>query len=167
MPTDFRRSPWGSTKSQVKAVETDQLVEEADDQLIYKGTIAAFPCHMLYHFEGDVLVRGSYHIDHHDDGMDGVAYRRLYELLESKYGPAPENREWKGIRRVDIRTVGELGEAVAAGLLNVSTCWSAEDTNIVLKLGDDDDSYNAYVVLGYYHASHFRATRRPADVELL
>jgi hypothetical protein len=154
-------------KSDVKALEAVPPQFEADDRLVYEDTMVGESCHVVYSFADGRLHLGMYLFDNHDDRLDAVTFTRLRELLEAKYGSADVEFDWSHpYKRVDMPTVGDLGTAVAAGLLRVMAQWLVGDTHILLWLKDDEENYNARVNL--YYADHaFQQSRPPSGSEHL
>lgn len=89
---DFRGLPWGSTREQIRAAETWELVEERQDGLLYQGTIAGLNA-LVYYFilpETNQLAAARYVIvdNYHpfnDSGYTIEDFRNLASLLEQKY----------------------------------------------------------------------------------
>lgn len=139
------------TPTEVRATETGIFVTALDENcLAFQAELVGFPCSIHYEFtpHGE-LCCGTYFFDSPDDRLDAVTFNRLHELLNRKYGEGDFQEHWKSYRRVSIETIGDLGQAVAAGLLNVSVRWSTPEADILLALGDDEKAYEAHVILSY------------------
>ena len=60
---DFRNSCWGDTKEEVISAENGEIAEQDGKNLLYLGDIDGTNVCIIYKFEDDKLVGGSYTLD--------------------------------------------------------------------------------------------------------
>jgi len=132
-------------------VELGQPAVNNDETLAWDTTMVGFSCLVAYTFADNRLVSGGYLFDDPDDGMDGVVYTRLSESLTAKYGDVAEHIQWLNpIRRVNVETIGDLGNAAGAHYLSANRYWQTATQNIALRLVPKDGEYGAQVLLTYH-----------------
>jgi len=143
---DFRSVSWGMTIEEVKQSEKLELLHEGDADLLYSSEyVAGLPATIIYRFQNQKLVQGSYTFDAlHSNANDYIDdYNNIKEALTKLYGnPLVDEQVWKDDLFKDDPS--SYGLAVSAGQLLYATQWETETTAIVLGLSGDN-----------YEISHF------------
>lgn len=131
----FRKTTWGMTKEQVKKTENSESIQEDDEILAYKGTVADLDCIIGYVFADGKLVRTKYRVlETHTNRNDYISdYNSLKKILTEKYAkPKDDKTVWKNdLYRTD-RT--EWGFAVSLGHLVYYCKWENNESDIILYL---------------------------------
>ena len=137
----FRKTKWGMTISEVKALESLKVVREGDNQLTYKTEVARKDVLLLYTFINNQLVSATYLlISPHSNKNDYIQdYRDFKLILEKKYGkPERDETVWKNELFQD--QLSGWGTAVSIGHLVFYSEWETLLTNIrTTVLGDNFD----------------------------
>ncbi|MHC4523317.1 MAG: hypothetical protein ACYSWY_07545 [Planctomycetota bacterium] len=147
-PTDFRQARWGMSKEQVKGAEKKaEFVDEDEELLLYKGTLAGFDVSIVYVFVSGQLVRGAYFTDRtHSNKNNYISdYHKLKALLAKKYGlPTSSHIWWRNDRYQD--SPQDWGLAISIGHLQYNTIWITKSTKIELSLtGNNDEIQNGII----------------------
>jgi hypothetical protein len=165
----FRKSKWGDSRESVISAEATSPDISNESSLGWFSRMMDFACLLVYSFDEHGLARGGYVFDEPDDGMDGVIYSRLRESLTGKYGDGQEDINWLNpIRRVNIDTIGDLGNAAGAHYLSATSHWETPTQSLFLSLEPKSNEYGAQVLLNYFpraEATDFRPAA--ADLDLL
>ena len=144
---DFRKTKWGMTISQVKAIESIKPSAVTKDKsktlLIYKDTIAGLSCKVVYIFSQNKLIRSKYMVTkEHTNKNDYLSdYNSLSSALTEKYGP-PESEDtfWENDLFKD--DYSGWGTAVSVGHLSKFTEWKTQATDIILYLHGENYNIN-------------------------
>lgn len=131
----FRGGKWGMSKSEVKALENGQSIQEDEEALIYQGQVAGLSCYYGYVFVQDKLVRGKYVVNEtHTNKNDHIIdYQSLQKLLTEKYGePVEDETLWRNDLYKDDPE--DYGMAICVGHLLYWTEWNAPGTKVSLIL---------------------------------
>jgi hypothetical protein len=133
--TNFRKSTWGMNISQVKMVETSELIQEKENSLAYNSILADFEVLVGYIFAGNKLTRGKYILmEKHSNNNDYISdYNTLKGLLTKKYNePSQDEKVWKNdLYKDDYQN---WGMAISIGHLIYYSSWINENTEITLYL---------------------------------
>lgn len=157
---DFRKTNWGMSMEQVKAVEDAELFVEIENDtfLYYSGiNIAGKDSVCLYFFLEDKLYNSGYVFngEHSNKNLYIDDYKGLKEMLISKYGE-PDNKKLLSLyNRGEIYWTNDLykddksnwGLAISKGDLSYISIWETSTTEIALVL--DGDNYKIYLHIGY------------------
>ncbi len=133
---DVRKVLWGDTKQQVRASETGTPVEDSDDVISFKTTLAGMQCLISYSFVDSLVVTAKYTIQgDHADKNDWIAdYDTLRSLVSGKNG-RPDmalDKQWKNeLYRDEPKN---YGSAISQGHLYYLSTWQLPNTNINLML---------------------------------
>jgi len=144
--TDFRKVNWGMSKSEVKQVETSELVQEETNSLAYRTDLAGFNALAGYIFAGDKLTRGKYVLlEDHSNKNDFISdYKKLKELLTKKYGnPDKDETIWKNDLYKD--DYEDWGTAISIGHLIYYSTWKTERTELTLYLSGENYSISTVI----------------------
>jgi hypothetical protein len=162
----FRKAAWGMSKNQVRATETAVLVSEDENELSFEGTLIGSACVVHYDFANGRLVGGGYTFDN-DDALDVSDYFQLKDMFTKKYGePVFSEPKWKDpLRRVNIETYEDAGDAVASGLLELESVWVTAETQIRIVLTDSKKQYNAILFVFYQDRAHLDSTLAAREAE--
>ena len=140
MSQDFRKTTWGMSQSQVKSSESDKLVNETSDLLVYKTTLASFDAYVGYIFAGGKLTRAKYIVaENHSNNNDYISdYDMLNALLKKKYGnPIEDETYWK----TDSPFKNDKsfwGYAISQGDLVLYSTYRTSNTEIKIMLSAED-----------------------------
>ena len=149
MSQDFRKATWGVSPSEVKLSESDKLVEESSEYLVYETTLVGFKTFVEYIFAGDKLVRAKYIINEtHFNNNDYVSdYDLLNSFLKKKYGePVEEEVYWKGDPPYSNDKSG-WGFDISIGRLVLYSIYRNEITEIEIILSAED--FNPVIAIQY------------------
>lgn len=131
--TDFRKSTWGMSKSQVKQIEAVEPLTDVKDMLVCSSKLASLETLIGYIFVEGKLVRGIYQFgDKHTNRNDYIDdYKKLKELLTKKYGsPKKDDVVWKNdLYKGDVQN---YGMAISIGHLSYYSSWTTDRTKIAL-----------------------------------
>ncbi len=133
---DVSRVLWGDTKEQVRASEGEKPVEDSDDIISYKATLAGMQCLISYSFVDSMVVTAKYTVQaDHADKNDWIAdYDTLRSLVSGKNGQPDMalDKQWKNeIYRDEPKN---YGNAISQGHLYYLSTWQLPKTNINLML---------------------------------
>ena len=132
---DFRKTNWGITSDQVKALEDAKLVMDNGKMLSYDGTVGGLPCQIAYLFVKDQLTTSHYFfkVEHAADSLYVRDYQTLKETVSGRYGPPRlDDATWKD---TTYRGNSEkVGVAIRSGYLKLAAEWETPTTQIWLFL---------------------------------
>lgn len=155
---DFRNSCWGDTKEEVISAENGEIAEQDDDNLLYLGDINGTNVCIIYTFEDDKLVRGSYALDqvYSNGGQYLDIFNRWKSSLTEKYGePSPDSPGL--VRYVDQDRIDMSGETLALelGYIGYLYLWETDTSAIYATINTED--YETSVMIFYEEINHFNA----------
>lgn len=140
MNGDFRSATWGMNKEEIKKME-GKPKEENDISVLFESEVANFPVSVLYTFDEDKLVYGSYHfeVEHTNNNLYYEDYKKLVDIYTEKYGtPNKQTDNWSNDLYKDDPT--EWGRAIAAGHVTFVTKWETDTTSVsIVLIGDNFD----------------------------
>lgn len=147
--TNFRKTTWGMSKSQVKATESEKPKFENDWRLGYLGVVLGMDTRIIYDFANNKLAEGQYLFsEKHTNKNDNIKdYERLKKALIKKYGkPVEDNIHWANeLYKSDLE---QWGFAVSLGHLVYLTKWEPKETEIGMMLMSDN--YKIKIVIRYF-----------------
>ena len=135
----FRKAIWGSSKEDIKKLETNEIAHESDDAIFYKTSIWGLDCSAIYIFADNKLVRGRYYFTpDHTNKTDFIDdFKKMKSLLTEKYGdPIDDQQIWKNDLYKD--DPDNWGMAVATGEMYCFANWETESTDISIQLWGDN-----------------------------
>jgi hypothetical protein len=139
-PADFRKTSWGMSRPQVKAVEPSKLIKEDDQGLFYSSELSGFGDVLIgYIFVEGKLVRASYvsEVRHTNSNAFIDDFIKIKSMLTDKYGkPESDNVVWLDDLYKD--DPDNWGMAVSAGHLVYDAAWKTKTTKILEKLKGDN-----------------------------
>ncbi|AKP52690.1 hypothetical protein [Cyclobacterium amurskyense] len=144
--TDFRKVNWGMSNSEVKQIETSELVKEETNSLAYRTDLAGFNALVGYIFAGDKLTRGKYVLlEDHSNRNDFISdFKKLKELLTKKYGnPGKDETIWKNNLYKD--DYEDWGTAISIGHLIYYSTWKTDRTEVTLYLSGENYSISTVI----------------------
>ncbi|TFD05524.1 hypothetical protein [Cryobacterium sp. TMT1-66-1] len=130
----FRKVPWGSSKSTIRASEEQPWTDSAN-MLAFDTSIGGMPSRALFILIDDQLVRSKYLITetYANDNKYLVSCSALKALLIKKYGtPDKDNEFWSDDLYQD--DPDQWGMAVGRGDLKKYTIWETHETTVLLAL---------------------------------
>jgi len=139
-PADFRRTSWGMTREQVKAVESSKLIKEDEHGLFYSSELSGFGEVLIgYIFAEGKLVRTSYisQVRHTNSNAFIEDFTKIKSMLTEKYG-RPESDDVVWLDNLYKDDPDNWGMAVSAGHLVYDTVWKTKTTKILEKLKGDN-----------------------------
>jgi hypothetical protein len=139
-PADFRRTSWGMTREQVKAVESSKLIKEDEHGLFYSSELSGFGEVLIgYIFAEGKLVRTSYisQVRHTNSNAFIEDFTKIKSILTEKYG-RPESDDVVWLDNLYKDDPDNWGMAVSAGHLVYDTVWKTKTTKILEKLKGDN-----------------------------
>jgi hypothetical protein len=140
MGQDFRKVTWGMSPNQVKSRETDELMEETSELLIYKTNLAEYDALLGYIFASEKLIRTKYIVtETHLNWNDYVSdYDRLNGFLKKKYGePLVDTALWTTDSSLK-ESKSYWGHAISDGKLILFSIYSSSNTEISITLSAED-----------------------------
>ena len=135
----FRSSRWGDSQSQVKSVESGEVLAEDPTVLVYETNVADFPVNLAFGFVNGLLSTGIYGFTqkHVHDGDYLHDFDTIRDLLIVKYGkPASVDEYWANELYRDDTT--QWGMAVSCGHYSKFVTWADSGTEIVLQITGDN-----------------------------
>jgi hypothetical protein len=139
-PADFRKTSWGMTREQVKAVESSKLIKEDEHGLFYSSELSGFGEVLIgYIFAEGKLVRTSYisQVRHTNSNAFIEDFSKIKSILTEKYG-RPESDDVVWLDNLYKDDPDNWGMAVSAGHLVYDTVWKTKTTKILEKLKGDN-----------------------------
>jgi hypothetical protein len=147
-PTEytFRNTSWGMTRKEVKASELNEIAQEEDNYISYKGEVSGLNCFVIYYFVGDMLTRSRYVIVEQQSNKNDYLrdYAKIQMAIKDKYGaPDSDGSNWKNT--LYENNPAYLGLAVSLGHLTFGSDWSSDSTLIRVRLSGDNYKSNLTV----------------------
>lgn len=131
----FRGVPWRSSPADARAREADEPIHSTPEMLVFDGTVADIPCHVVYLFAAGELSRGKYILQRHSDEQLISDFLRLEGLLKEKYGAPDEiNDFWKD---PDYARFG-ITSAISQGMLSMYRVWTLASTTVAIVITAED-----------------------------
>ncbi|GAB7082307.1 hypothetical protein [Megalodesulfovibrio paquesii] len=148
---DFRKTRWGMSKEEVKRSETEKLVEDSKDTLIYLTTLLnGKKVALFYFFAGNKLVRTKYGLQEKYTNKNDYYYLFFLPLQESlikKYGePNEAKRLWRN--ELYIKDPSQFGFAISAGHCIEFNQWENKRTMILQLISGNN--FEVVVGVEYY-----------------
>lgn len=144
----FRKTVWGSPKSQAKAAEGREPREEQDDYLDFEVSLGRFRCLAAYIFVGNQLVRGKYVVleEYQNQTNYLTVYAELKDSVSKKYGsPIKDETYWLNDLYKD--DYSEWGMAVGCGHLSKFASWKTPESTI--NVGLFGENFDVHVTVEY------------------
>ncbi len=141
LAADFRGASWGDDIDSVKKQESESLVGDHSNNLIYAGKLAGINVYIVYTFKNGKLIEGEYHNQSNaGSGNDYIQnFAAFRDLLRKKYGPPLKDRVmWRDTRYKNDSNL--WGEAVRLGHLLYTAKWETGQTRISTTLWGDKGS---------------------------
>jgi len=146
---DFRKTNWGMSKEQVKAIEDKKPAFEDDAMLGYTVKIDGENFMCVYNFLEDKLYNTGYGPtkEHTNKNLYIDDYEELKEILTKKYGKPKSDLGtfWKNDLFKDDKS--KWGMAISVGHLVYGVQWETPTTKITLKLSGDN--YKIMLIIAY------------------
>lgn len=135
----FRDNVWGSTKSEVMAIEGNPDISN-NEGILYSGkNIMGLDSYLLFMFDNDSLYGGAYSIidNHIDDSYHIIDFFTLKDALTTKYGdPYIDEVIWYNNFWRDDYNYWKY--ALITGDLKLLSRWEVGSTEIALSLSGRD-----------------------------
>lgn len=147
---DFRESNWGDSSAQVMAAERGKLAEKSASSLTYRDSIFGRPIAVIYQFEEDHLVGGTYY------NLSRYKEPRKFQYDYKKAREFLSNRHGKPLDGVLVQAVATEHPGAANG---IQSHWTTSRTEIVMTL--DTASYPAHQAVFKSRAQNITATLTP------
>ncbi|MGI9533967.1 MAG: hypothetical protein ACR2NW_03370 [Thermodesulfobacteriota bacterium] len=138
---DFRNTSWGMAKEQVKETENIDIVEENTNSISYIETIVNYPALLVYKFQDNKLIWGSYSFKQINDKDDEYLedFINFEEAISSKYGEGKKLDRWNNS---NSKFKNNLAGAVRAGDLIMWRSWETPTTIIKLIMYGYNNNFN-------------------------
>lgn len=147
----FRNIPWGSSIDYVKNMETNLLIEEGDDILIFEGSLIEEDVFIIYHFFCDQLYGGIY-LFKQTNGSN-IFYRRKYnqlkEMLIEKYGQPIFDKAEVTNNLYNPRDWDELMAAISLDMGSIKTTWDIFNETICMLSIMNFEDFQKSLAVGY------------------
>ncbi|MGN1399723.1 MAG: hypothetical protein ACI4WG_06985 [Erysipelotrichaceae bacterium] len=128
---------WEDSKEIIKYVETDELIEEDDDMLVYSTEISGISAALAYQFDDEYgLYQVNYLLNEATSNSSTLAisyYKKIKEAVSQKYG-SPIQDEKKPLSSL-YEYCDSDSQALELGYIGYITKWTVDDTDISLVLG--------------------------------
>ncbi len=141
--TVLRNVCWGDTIDVVKSVETDELIYEEGDSLLYSTSIADCKSQLIYDFDkSHGLYSVTYLLDTNiGNGLLAITkYNNVRDAVTAKYG-SPKKDTKKTISSLSDYCDND-GQALELGYIAYVAHWDIENTSIDLLLATVDYKLN-------------------------
>lgn len=152
--TVFRNACWGDNIETVKSIETEDLIDENNEGLLYYDTLLGiYDVCVLYNFENDSLWRYGYTVKNNytTGGQYINAYYDLQDKLKSLYGEPIEDEIYKYEDDLTIDLAGE-SSALTYGYVRYRTVWNTG--NVEITLGTFAEDFQEYLGITYTDSNH-------------
>lgn len=132
--TIFRNACWGDTKEIIKSVETDELLDENENELMYDTYLSSNSSYLIYYVDEDYgLYRANYLVKKLSDGrIAHGAYTQIVEAVTSKYGE-PLNDDKKILDSLYDYCSDDY-QALELGYTAYTARWEYNDNTIITLL---------------------------------
>jgi len=146
---DFRKTKWGMTKNQVKAIEKKgKLEQETDNAIVYTDTVLDQSIFVVYFFINNTLSHARYKTteQHTNKAIHLVSFNNFKNALTQKYG-VPFSNKTIWINDLYKDDPKKYGYAISKGQLMYGAEWKTKSTDIQLVLAGDN--YKIYLEINY------------------
>lgn len=148
---DFRKTNWGMSKEEIKAIEEKKPGGESDTCIAYKVEIKGKDFICLYELLENKLFFSGYNCkeEHVNYNLYINDYEDLKEILTKKYGkPIKDEEIWDSLSEWELEAYKQnLGNSISAGFLAYFAFWETPATRIELIL--DGDNYEINLRIRY------------------
>lgn len=147
---EFRGYPWKTQKSEVLELETEPLLKNEKDKLMYRTKYRGDDFMLIYKFFQNKLINRRYlFTDSHLDKTEYVEKYAKYEnILEHKYGD-PCTSNWGKNNNLNKDNSVDERRAINLGLLEYHSVWYLRATTVSLKMECDDRSNGLCIMYSY------------------
>ena len=132
--TILRNVCWGDTKDIVKFVETDELIDETSDALLYSTELTTLNASLMYKFDTNYgLYQAAYIVkdSYTSDGLMAISYyEKIRDAITTKYGKPIKDEKVKRSELADYAY--NDGQALELGYIVFISKWKMGDTTIDL-----------------------------------
>lgn len=138
---DFRKTEWGMSKEQVKKTETGEILEDTPDKIAYVETVVSYPVLLVYKFNGNKLIWGSYGFKQENETDDEYLedFINFESVITNKYGKGEKLDRWTN---KDSEYRNNPAVAVRAGDLIMWRSWETPTTVIKLIMYGYNGEFN-------------------------
>lgn len=138
---DFRNTDWGMSMEQVRKTEKGEILKEAVDKITYVETVVNYPALLVYKFNDNRLIWGSYGFKQVNDKDDEYLedFINFNSVLSSKYGKAKNLDKWTNN---DSGFKDNPAAAVKEGDLVMWRSWETPTTVIKLIMYGYGGNFN-------------------------
>lgn len=146
--SQFRNTTWVMDKEKVKIAETDTLVEETENHLIYKSTVAEWPTDLIYRFYEGTLYQAEYHFDiyHNSKKLYLNDYESLKNKIEIIYGPPAFEDQYHWFNEQNKDNPALHPYAISLGHLKIVNLWHVSHMDITLSIKGEDGNVSITVI---------------------
>ena len=128
---DFRNADWGMSIEDVKKTEKGEIIRESKDKITYVETVVNYPALVVFQFNDDQLIWGSYGFKQVNDSDDEYLedFINFNTVISNKYGEGTVHDRWTN---KDSEFKDNPAAAVREGDLVMWRSWETPST--VIKL---------------------------------
>lgn len=145
---DFRNSNWGDSLEQVKSTESNTLILNTSDSLLYDDAkILGLSCSILYNFSDSKLLNGGYVLSekHSSDNLYYEDYLKLVKAYTEKYGkPTSSEENWN--RSLYKDNPEKIGFAISIGDVKLNTKWITNTSTIDIVIKGDNYKFSTVII---------------------
>lgn len=138
---DFRNTEWGMGMDQVKKTEKGEILKESGDKITYVETVVNYPALLVYKFNDNKLIWGSYGFKQINDKDDEYLedFINFNAVLTEKYGKSENLDRWTN---KDSKFKDNPVRAVREGDLVMWRSWETPTTVIKLIMYGYGGNFN-------------------------
>jgi len=138
---DFRNTFWGMSKEQVVKTEKAEMLNEIENKVTYLETVVNYPALVVYNFENNKLIWGSYGFKQVNDTDDEYLqdFINFNTVLTNKYGKSKNLDRWTN---KDSEYKDNPVSAVREGDLVMWRSWETPTTVIKLIMYGYGGNFN-------------------------
>jgi len=138
---DFRNTDWGMSIEQVIKTEKAEILKESKNKVTYVETVVNYPAILVYKFEENMLIWGSYGFKQVNDTDDEYLqdFTNFNTVLTNKYGKSKNLDKWTN---KDSKYKDNPVSAVREGDLVMWRSWETPTTVIKLIMYGYGGNFN-------------------------
>ena len=162
---DFKKIIWGMLREQVTENETEKVLSDKDNHLVYYGVeVANMNAYLYYFFANKQLVRTQYiFIDKHtNENLFIDDYNKLVAILTTKYGiPEYDRGIWSDNSYKKDKE--DWGKAIKYGDVTFQAFWETDTTKILCDLSGDNYEIDLVIQYGSKRLGYLEAQEKEKE----
>ena len=143
---DFRNAAWGMSSSDVKGLESSNIIEQDSNKLVYECSLANIKGILIYNFSIKNELMGANYLlkpDYTNMNFYIRDYKMFRDLLTQKYGN-PISTTFNTSDRQSV-TESEWASFLSSGNLRLEMKWDTDKTQVMLTLSTIEGKPNIQI----------------------